>query len=40
MEAEDGGGAGAWDVFLQIQHRSSRWVLSRQESRVLRGSRL
>ena len=40
MEAEDGGGAGAWDVFLQTQHRSSRCVLSRQESPVLWGSRL
>lgn len=37
MEAEGGGGAGGWDVFLQIQHRSSRWVLSWQDSPVLWG---
>lgn len=39
-EAEDGGGAGGWDVFLQIQHGSSWCVLSRQDSPVLWGSRL
>ncbi|XP_040100255.1 serotonin N-acetyltransferase [Oryx dammah] len=40
MEAEDGGGVGGWDVFLQIQHGSSWCVLSWQESPVLWGSRL